>query len=208
MIPRLFILSTGRAGSRYISQVLTESGLSCGHERFFNPHDTFLKGRVAESSYLALPHIETGKYEGKCIHQVRSPLAVISSFLNGQMEKNAHIPRAHFQQLKKRAGYVHLPQTKEEWLAHTVQYIQEWNERCARLSQFTYRLEDIDEDIILRIAKTINYPLSIDSIRYTLSNTPRSVNKHPKGPDISWDDLPETKHTYLLRKDARDWGYL
>lgn len=205
--PRLCILSTGRAGSRYIAELLTQAGLPCGHERYYGVTDARMGGMLAESSYLALPRVEKGHFSGTCVHQVRDPLAVISSFMNGQMEKNVNVSRAHFQQMNKRDGRRKRPMSRDEWLLYTVRYVTDWNARCARLAKFTYRVEDVDAALIHHLGELAGLTLKPAVVAHALGEVSRTTNKHPQGPSYNWDDLPDDASTHALREHARRWGY-
>jgi len=98
---------TGRCGTLYMANLLTNMGIPCGHESIFTPifkeaierlNDankiefskcsqrevgiwTNPKEIVADSSYMSAPFLNTDLLENtKIIHLVRNPLDVISSF--------------------------------------------------------------------------------------------------------------------------------
>lgn len=104
---KYIVTGTGRSGTVYMARVLTDLGVTCGHESIFN-HDAEvvvmrrfhgfhpptisicsdnsgwlnLNNIVADSSYMAMPYLNYEDInEIPVIHVVRNPLAVISSFV-------------------------------------------------------------------------------------------------------------------------------
>lgn len=76
----LLVTGTGRCGTGYTAALLTASGIPCGHEEVYtasgiqNRHDL-----EADASWCAVPFLQD--FEGRIVHLVRHPMAVICSFL-------------------------------------------------------------------------------------------------------------------------------
>lgn len=101
---KYIVTGTGRCGTCFCAKMLTSVGIPCGHESVYTldgvvspfrlsdasleDHKTFAllepwvdpRIIVADSSYLAAPHIKDCK--ATIIHVVREPMLVISSFLD------------------------------------------------------------------------------------------------------------------------------
>src|SRR5688572_3038641 len=78
--PRFVIVGTGRCGTTYTAELLTQSGVPCGHESIFSYTGmNYCFGYEGDASWLALPHL--GGYQGIVVHQTRHPLAVINSLM-------------------------------------------------------------------------------------------------------------------------------
>lgn len=210
--PRLCILSTGRAGSGYIARLLTAAGVPCGHEHYYSTGNLHRSPHRAESSWLALPRVESGHFKGRVHHQVRHPLRVISSLLNGQMQANRNRPYAHFQQAHLNLSEHFSPVTGREWLAFTIRFVVEWNRRCEREAQardgITYRVEEVDEEILTRLATDARANPDPVQIKQAIADIPATVNKHPDGPSLTWSDLPDTLDASHLLVQAGHYGYL
>ena len=76
---KFVVTGTGRSGSGWISLVLRNAGVLCGHEQVYNPFGVCWKRWVkdepewhADSSWLALPHLD--KFDGPVFQLVRHPL--------------------------------------------------------------------------------------------------------------------------------------
>ena len=79
LAPKVAIVGTGRHGSGYLATVMSEAGLACGHEAWWNPTGERTSGLLADSSWCALPWLPW--HRGPVLHQTRHPLDVISSFV-------------------------------------------------------------------------------------------------------------------------------
>lgn len=83
---KFVVTGTGRCGTGYMSKILTEAGLPCGHEAIYNfngvNESNYL---IGDSSWMAVPHLS--KLAGtntKVIHIYRNPLKVFRSWLFDQ----------------------------------------------------------------------------------------------------------------------------
>lgn len=75
------VAGAGRSGTLYISQVLTELGAPCAHEKAFAPSttewpDSFESG---EASWHVVPFLDARSQETVIIHLVRNPQKVVAS---------------------------------------------------------------------------------------------------------------------------------
>ncbi len=82
-----------RSGTRYLARILTALGYDCDHEACFNPWRVVLAEDRPEtciwgdSSWMAVPFLETLPPETVVIHLVRDPLRTINSILGtGQLD--------------------------------------------------------------------------------------------------------------------------
>ena len=76
----LLVTGTGRCGTGYVSKLLTASGIPCGHEEVYTPLGIQNRPElVADASWCAVPFLKD--FQGRIVHLVRHPLAVIRSFL-------------------------------------------------------------------------------------------------------------------------------
>lgn len=78
---QFIVVGTGRCGTGFTSHLLTRSGISCGHESVFSAQGLRReKHLIADASWLAIPYLS--QLDLPVVHQVREPMAVISSFVN------------------------------------------------------------------------------------------------------------------------------
>ena len=82
------IIGTGRSGTGFMSKLLTNNGISCGHETLFGLQNVKDFGMLlktttlkADSSWLSVPHIKEINKDIKYIHIIRNPIDVIKSFI-------------------------------------------------------------------------------------------------------------------------------
>ena len=82
--PRYVIVGTGRCGTKFTARFLDNLGIGCSHESFYTPEGPMLRNKnryykaKADASWLAVPFLPEG--EKRVLHQVRHPIAVVSSF--------------------------------------------------------------------------------------------------------------------------------
>lgn len=84
--PTLIFCGTGRCGTAYAAELLSEIGVPCGHQRVFSPERPLAAAlRVrrrppwAESSPAALPALREIPESVLCVHLVRHPFQVLAS---------------------------------------------------------------------------------------------------------------------------------
>lgn len=202
--PRLVVLSAGRSGSGYIAQVLTRAGLPCGHEAYYNLTSIHETDRPAESSWLALPRLEEGALGGvPAVHQVRHPLKVLSSLMNGVLLRTRGQPYRRFRE--EHTGDPAPPYTApaSDWLAWFARHLLEWNQRCQRVALerggFTYRVEAVTTEHVLGMFELAGERPDPGRIRRAVRHTPNRVNQHGRGPEITWSDLPALEAVRLQR---------
>lgn len=76
---RLVVTGTGRCGTQRLAQVLTRAGLDCSHEAVWTPAGTLAPIAPAESSWLAVPHLD--HVHCPVVLTYREPELVVGSFL-------------------------------------------------------------------------------------------------------------------------------
>lgn len=200
--PRFVLISTGRAGSKFTAELLTQLGIPCAHEGFFRP--TGFTKRLAylgDSSWLATPYLEAGLVGqvGPVIHQVRHPLEVVSSLYGiGFFSADAANP---YQQFARR----HFQTTGDE-LRDCVRWWTEWNRRCERLATMTFRVEDMT-GALPALLRVLGYKpherLCSEALAKLISaklNTRSRRNVHLA-------DLPGGSDKHELLALARRYGY-
>jgi hypothetical protein len=85
---RYVVTGLPRSGTKYISKVLSELGLNCGHEEHFGTVQATLvrpdeawDGIWGDASWMAVPYLEHVFPGTVVLHQVRDPIKVLNSNL-------------------------------------------------------------------------------------------------------------------------------
>lgn len=197
--PPAVIIGTGRSGSGYIAQVLGRCGLVAGHEDFWNPHNRRRPGLQVDSSWLAVPALEG--YGGVVIHQVRDPLAVLSSLLNGDLRSFGS--RAQWDFMVQHVPEMATMDEEEGFM----RFISVWAEMADSRASFRYRVEDLDADLLVELVTMIGGNISLDVARAALDQVPTSFNRHAPGPDLDIADLPTGEIRDAFLELRRRYGY-
>ncbi len=197
--PQAVIVGTGRSGSGYIAQVLGRCGVVAGHEDFWNPHNRRRPGLQVDSSWMAVPDL--AEYEGVVIHQVRDPLLVLSSLLNGDLRSFGS--RAQWDFILR-----HIPEVAD--LGETegfMRFIVGWCERADSRAVLRYRVEDLDAGLVVRIGELLGIQIPPERARAALDQVPTSFNRHTPGPELDPEDLPRGATRDAFIELRRRYGY-
>jgi hypothetical protein len=76
----ILITGCGRSGTKFISTVLNEIGMDCGHERVFSANSERHQPFFYESSWYGAPFISKTQGLTHVLHIVRDPRKVMASF--------------------------------------------------------------------------------------------------------------------------------
>lgn len=190
--PGFAIVGTGRSGTGYVSAILRESSVDCGHERWWTPiHRRRRSGLDGDSSWLALPGIEAGTWSGPVVHVTRHPVDVVSSlvgigFFTGQVCRDfADYAVAHEPYMAD------LPplEASVEWWAR-------WNARCVAVADITIRVEDLPGRLG-DLAAVIGFRLD----QHRVGRVSRTVNQRHRA------DVDAVEVWRLLNGRGRRFGY-
>lgn len=181
LIPRLLITGTGRSGTGYIAKVLTFSGLSCGHERWWNPYDIHTPGILADASWCALP-LGLDDYHGIICHQVRQPLDVITSLVRDPITRHPDYALLHARLVDADPKDL-LTYAVRSWITYT--------EAAEKASVMTWRLDDINTELIAEIGHLADVFLKPAAIVRALNIVTREFNRHHRGLPVTWKEIAE-----------------
>lgn len=199
--PRLVLISTGRAGSRFLSAALSDAGLACGHELFFSAEGYRRRLRfAADSSWLAVPYLEAGQVAiPHVIHHVRHPLDVISSFRGmGFWNDGYGGPwRAHADRHFARTG---------DPLRDAMRFWVQWNERCEALASYRFRLEDKDTELP-KILEELGYTTLAAALRETFARMGTQKVNARRRVETTLQSLPAGEDREALEELALRYGY-
>lgn len=200
--PRFTILSTGRSGTRYAARLLTESGIKTGHEAWWNPYERRATTRlVGEVSWCATFHLEG--YQGHVFHQIRDPLKVVASLATTELDPSwqATDNRLFYEWRRQSIGMTGDP------IIDAMGVVLHWTRESERSSEWSYRVEDLDEATILEIAERAGLRVDWTKVRAALRAVPTTTNRR-KHASIAWSDLPDGAVKAELLEIAGRYGYV
>ena len=197
--PKVVVTGWGRSGTGYTSEVLNRVGVRCGHEEWWNPYNKRAPDLMADASWLALPdcHPETMDV----FFQLRDPLKVLSSLMNGEMEEPWAVPYLAFKE-------AHTPGWDGDMLSNYVRFLVAWWELAIDLGCRMYRIEDFDAGTVQHIAACAGVDVTEKQVNAAIGSVPKTTNKHRPGPKLGWSDLPDIPETARLMELAEEYGYV
>lgn len=197
--PPLFVIAgTGRSGSGYIANLLTEAGIRCGHEQWWNPHGHLTPHLVGDSSWLAVPDLPN--YGGHIFHQIRHPKAVLSSLLNGELFDHRDGLWYEF-----KAAWVDMT---GDPVVDALNFMADWYRRIDEANPvLEWRVEDVGPELIDKICGVLNVAPDHALIERAFRRIPTDFNKHPDGPGVVWADLPDIEARAYIEQVAARFGY-
>lgn len=201
--PRFVITGTGRCGTKYISRLLTAAGVKTGHEQWWNPLDNKASRLVGDASWCAAFNLDA--YEGHVFHQVRDTIKVVESMV--AVEVAPHRVDKAWPQYRRR--YIDF---SGDPLIDAMRITEAWLAESERLAEWTWRLEDVDADLVVALGERIGMKLRRDRVEAAMAEVPSDTNKKIDKRDdqvrITWDDLPDGELKQRLIAFATQFGYL
>ena len=182
------VVSPPRSGTGYTAAALNRVGLNCGHETWFCPGRTVYQKSGEEfwgdSSWMAAPFLVKLPTGTLVLHQLRDPIKTLDSMsarrqLRGNTQPRGHGPRGEYTKFLN----VHFDNWESDESQHErlSRFWVEWNlkieqqERNPNLRYFRFKLEDMDEDLLLHITSLIGAPTptadQLQSALYTNTST-------------------------------------
>jgi len=218
--PRIVVVGSMRSGTGYVSRVLSECGVRCGHEAVFN-YDGFggWKDYAADSSWLALPALSSLE-NVLIVHLVRHPVAVArsaTSFFHQGPEDSVYHRTIH-QMIPD------VFSTRSDPLERFAYYWVAWNRLVdthvndalieGRCGAIRWRVEDLISTYDHQfgtVLRTCGYYVSDERANRSLKMVPLNYNTHavvdPHPKRYTWDDLETTLVGSEIGRLAREYGY-
>lgn len=185
---RLLVVGTGRSGTGYMSRLLTESGIPCGHESVWTYDGVVDRPDLeADASWLAVPFLAHLPKHIRIIHVVRHPRAVVESLhRRGFFRKPLASPHRVF-------AWKYFNRTGKP-VRDALRWYVEWNKRIEPYAHERIRVEDMpDNDFLARIGAT------------RFGSPPTNENASNGGPNVRvWPTGPELDACVEL---ASSYGY-
>jgi hypothetical protein len=184
------VASTPRSGTGYAAEVFSAMGMQCGHEKAINPYvkeySRASEGIWGDASWLAAPFLSNCPKTTVVLHQLRDPVKSLDSMMTrrqirGKWKPGQESPRGEYTNFLKK--YVNDWESDESAQERLVRFWVEWHtliEESASsrgLRYFRYRIEDINENLLLSIADQVGATVSSEQVEKALSISTR-VNHH------------------------------
>jgi len=196
--PAFVVVGTGRSGTGYISELFTRLGIRCGHEGWWNPPMNRSPNLIGDASWLAVPHLDT--YPGRVGLQLRDPLAVMRSLLNGQLFTLAGTNLYY----RYKAAYVDFC---GDPVLDAARYIVEWTAAAAEHADRMWRVEDLDPALVADLTEWVGYPVTEQRAAAALRTLNTDWNRHNRI-GLEWGDLPDDPIIERLRAVAEAGSYV
>ena len=198
-LPLLVVIGCGRSGTQYTANLFQRAKVRSRHEYYV------LGGRQRVLSSWPLsgdgvdvpwpPSAETIAHRKLIyVHQIRHPLAVISSTQTFEPQSWRYVVR-------------HIGVDGESPLRRAMKYWLQWNLLSERKAAMTYRVEEMGQVLPTLVAKG-ELNVSLDAVMNAYHATSQSTHKRPHT-DYSWADLEaeDAALTREIRKLAAKYGY-
>lgn len=183
------VASTPRSGTGYAAEVFSAMGMDCGHEEAINPYvkhySKATTGIWGDASWLAAPMLPNFPKTTLVLHQLRDPVKSLDSMMTRRQirgkKRGQNAQKGDYSNfLKKHVNDWESDESPQERL---VRFWVTWHTRIEKsassldLRYFRYRVEDINEDLLLSIAGQVGATVNPIQIEEALSVS-TSVNHH------------------------------
>ena len=197
--PKFVIIGTGRSGTTYIAELLTECGIPCGHETIFDYRGITKRfGYKGDVSWLALPYLSN--FNGTVLHQTRHPMKVINSLLG--INFFTHNSFEPFRNFASQYFYFSGDEVND-----AMRWYTNWNTWCEEYASFRFKVEELDE-MYADLLKAINInDINIqERFRIALNKKEKSTNTRAKM-NLTFSDLPNGRDKDALLEISQKYGY-
>ena len=142
------ITGCGRSGTGFYSRMLRDNGIECGHESFVDFSGCRLHSNKSESSWMAVPLLDSIPDKYYIIRTIREPLLVIKSFVDLEVLSDKHVNSPYRRYIKNNlSSWVQDGEDIEKQILNAANYYIEWNHmfdiKSKKIESTTIRFEDI-----------------------------------------------------------------
>ena len=190
----LLVVGCARSGTTYIAKVLKKCGWKINHERVKRDGAVSWE-MVFDTKQVPWGSPQKGRKFAHTFHQVRHPLFTISSVYHAELPESWEYVMEHIPEITP----------NDSPLVRAAKYWYYWNLEAEKISEWTYRIEDIDqvfEEFERRVGKRID--------RAALTRVPRNVNTTGVHHQFTWEELQEALDPDLyekIRQLSERYGY-
>ena len=206
-LKRFLVTGCPRSGTKYTTTLFRHLGVHVEHEKVFGvgealgrrPH----RWRVFEGdvSWLAVPFLPLhGEDEDVVVlHQLRHPLEFVRSVVGFGFLSDERADLAFPQVVRRHAPEVYEPATQPERGA-TMWKV--WNARAEPHADITYRLEDLDADLLLELCRMIELPVTEEQVAFAIEELPKNINRRVRDESVPWEAIEP-----IVGEAAAHYGY-
>ena len=227
--PDVVITGCSRSGTKFMSQLLTNLGVVCGHERVFKIHPIawgyslealFARHPDAEgdASFLAAPFVD--ELPDKCVvlHQIRDPIEVIRSHMGIGFFADPYVPSMYLAEnhpdfvavVRRFSPEIFL---EPDELARCMRYWVSWNQLVQRAElnprrkYLRYRVEALDAVLLKRVMRFFDMEVEDRELRRALQSVSTKTNSRVREESVSWERIPWSHTKSDLSRLAAQYGY-
>ena len=188
---KYIVVSPPRSGTGYTAETLNRIGLNCGHETWFFPGRTVYHKTGekfwGDASWLAAPFLDKMPPGTLILHQLRDPIKTLDSMsarrqLRGNTKPGGEGPRGEYTKFLK--VYFDNWESRESQQERLARLWVEWNLKIEKqadnpnLRYLRFKIEDMNEELLLSIASLIGAPTPIpDQLRLALHTNTRTNHR-------------------------------
>lgn len=201
---RFLVTGCPRSGTMYTSKVFKGLGVNFGHESVFGLRQG-LRGRPAnwgewegEASWLSVPFLPLDD-DTVVLHQVRHPLGFVRSVCGWGFLSDTSRDLHYSKVVGIHAPEVYAPDTEPE---RGATMWRTWNERAEAHAVTTYRVEDLDVALLLRLCRLVELDVSEEQATQALEDLPENVNRRRRDESVEWETIEP-----IVGEAAARYGY-
>ena len=198
--PTFVIVGSGRSGTRFIARVLTAGGIRTGHEGWWTPTGRRQVRLHGDASWCAA--FELNAYAGRVFHQIREPLATMRSL--AALDVSPHQRDSPWYASRTR----HVTFTGDP-VVDALSTADRWLVQSERVAEWTWRLEDVDADLVAEIGRRLGRRVNRGRVEAALSSADRNrkLDRIREVYTFGWDDLPDGHAKDRVRRIAERYRY-
>jgi hypothetical protein len=186
-IKRFIVTGCPRSGTAYAAALFSALGVRCDHEKVFGVAQAMGDQPVnwdsaeGDSSFLAVPFLPVD--DTVVLHQVRHPLefarSIVGTALLADHRRDKPFPSA----IARHAPEIYEADRTPERAAlmWTI-----WNKRAEAHADITYRIEDLDPALLMRLCELVELDISEDQAALALDQVPKDTNRRNRWEKVTW----------------------
>jgi hypothetical protein len=187
---RFLVTGCPRSGTKYAATLFRALGVRIGHEDVFGVRQGLRKrpvtwdGQQGDASWLAVPFLPLE--DTIVLHQVRHPLEVVRSLCGFGFLSDERAGMPFPRVVRLHTPEVYAPDTQAERGAIMWRI---WNAKAEAHGAITYRLEDLDVALLLRLCRLIELDVSEEQAAKALEGVPKTVNQRRRDESVEWEKI-------------------
>jgi hypothetical protein len=187
---RFLVTGCPRSGTRYASVLFRRLGVRMSQEAVFGINQG-LYGKPpdwgeweGESSWMAVPFLPLD--DTVVLHQVRHPLDFVRSVCGFGFLSNRSAEFIYPKVVGRHAPEVYAHPTQPERGAAMWRI---WNARAEAHAVITYRVEDLDTALLMRLCGLIELDISDEQAAQAFEGLSKTTNQRNRDESVRWEDI-------------------